>query len=165
MDTEQDMTGWIFMVVKFEEGSQQSSGCEVAIITDPGSDFEQLLLDSGAFTHVCPREYAPEWPLLPARSNAKFKSVTGKELRVYGEKVVKNYVWDNLGKKFMMQILYIVCDVKRAIVATTGLLNKGFTVVESPEDCFIKKGDRQVPFYHWQGSSRSKAACLRASGS
>ena len=64
----------------------------------------QLLIDSGASTHVCPKDYAPDLPV------PQLYTVTNKKIPVYGIKYVP-YKQDN----FRIMIPYYVCDVKYPI--------------------------------------------------
>ena len=52
-------------------------------------DTSCILFDSGAAANCCPKNFAPEWPILPINgSKPPLRSVTGQPLHVYGRKLV-----------------------------------------------------------------------------
>ncbi len=56
-----DQSGWIFMV-----GGAWGAPLAATISDEDGDEFEQWLLDSGAFAHVYPHRCAEECDLQPA---------------------------------------------------------------------------------------------------
>ena len=84
--------------------------------------YHHLLIDSGASTHVCPKDYAPDLPLRPCgESVPQLYTVTNKKIPVYGIKYVP-HKQDN----FRIMIPYYVCDVKYPILSASRLLGRGY---------------------------------------
>ena len=55
----------------------------------PTVDTSWVLFDSGAAANCCPKNFAPEWPLLPITGvKPPLRSVTGQPLKIYGRKLV-----------------------------------------------------------------------------
>ena len=55
----------------------------------PTVDTSWILFDSGAAANCCPKNFAPEWPLLPITGvKPPLRSVTGQPLKIYGRKLV-----------------------------------------------------------------------------
>ena len=82
-----------------------------------------LLLDSGASTHVCPRQ-----------------------LPVYGTKYVP-YQKDN----FKIMIPHYVCDVKYPILSASGLLDRGYNLKLDTQHCLLSHGDNTAPLLRQRG--------------
>ncbi len=57
--------------------------------------------------------------------------MTGKKLQVYGVREVKFDVWDERRTTLELSINSYVADARRAIVATSRLLDRGYGVIES----------------------------------
>ena len=74
------------------------------------------------------------------------RTVSGKTIQIYGTREVTYDVWDSENKKHNLKIRYIVADVRRAIISTSQLLDKGFGVVERTSGCYLEKGPSRVPF-------------------
>ena len=87
------------------------------------------MIDSGAQCCCCPKDYAPECPLLPlqGRSLPELRTVTGTPVHVYGVKYV-DYV---LTKKESMVVKYYVTDVHSCVIAANGLNYVGYNSVLS----------------------------------
>ena len=91
--------------------------------------YHHLLIDSGASTHVCPKDYAPDLPLRPCgESVPQLYTVTNKKIPVYGIKYVP-YEQDIL----RIMIPYYVCDVKYPILSASRLLDRGYGLGFQPE--------------------------------
>ena len=68
--------------------------------------YHHLLIDSGASTHVCPKDYAPDLPLRPCGEPVpQLYTVTNKKIPVYGINYVP-YKQDN----FRIMMPYYVCE-------------------------------------------------------
>ena len=91
----------------------------ISYVSEDGDEFEQILLDSGAFVHVCPRKYVEEWPLQLAADELELRSVTGKRLNIYGVREARYDIWDEHGNKMELRMKFYVADVRRAIVVTS----------------------------------------------
>ena len=48
---------------------------------------EMILLDSGAYTHVCPRNFAPEIPVVEARRHVGGLAANGEEFVAEGTEI------------------------------------------------------------------------------
>ena len=140
---DEDATGWIFMI---ECTLSTPRDINITYVGEEGDDFEQILLDSGAFVHVCPAKYAEECPLQPATTDLALRSVTGKKLNIYGMREVRYDIWDEHGNAMELRIKFYVADVRRAIVATSRLLDRGFDVIEKASGCYLEKNGVKVPF-------------------
>ena len=100
--------------------------------------YHHLLIDSGASTHVCPKDYAPDLPLRPCgESLPKLYTVANKKIPVYGIKYVP-YKQDN----FRIMMPYYVCDVKYPILSASRLLDTGYGLDSNPRHCAITHGSQ-----------------------
>ena len=100
--------------------------------------YHHLLIDSGASTHVCPKDHAPDLPLRPCgESVPQLYKVTNKKIPVYGIKYVP-YKQDN----FRIMIAYYVCDVKYPILSASRLLDRGYGLDFTPRHCTITPGQQ-----------------------
>ena len=59
---------------------------------------------------------------------------------------MKFILWDDRGFEQVMWFEFVVCDVLRAVIATSELLDRGFGVVKKNEGCYIEEGSKKVPF-------------------
>ena len=85
-------------------------------------EYELALVDSGSGVVACPRDYAPEVPLLPPRAGLPpMVSATSESIKFYGHKVV-HYVLDN-GED--MAITWTVSNVTCLILAASALSRGG----------------------------------------
>ena len=83
-----------------------------------------ILLDSGAATHCCPKDFASEWPLLPLTGKAPpLRSISGQPLTVFGRRLVKV---DFEGQPCFLH--FYVCDVPCGVVSVGRILRSGFDV-------------------------------------
>ena len=87
---------------------------------------ERLLLDSVAECCVCPKDYAPECPILPLRrgEGRNLVIVTGDEMNVYGYM----YVHYTFPKGRWMLVHYYVCDAPYPAISVAGLCKYGYSV-------------------------------------
>ena len=109
--------------------------------------YQHLLIDSGASTHVCLKDYAPDLPLRPCgESVPKLYTVTNKKIPVYGIKYVP-YKQDN----FRVMIPYYVCDVKYPILSASRLLDRGYGLDFTPRHCTITHGQQQAHLIRHSG--------------
>ena len=109
--------------------------------------YRHLLIDSGASTHVCPKDFAPNLPLRPCgESVPQLYTVTNKKIPVYGIKYVP-YKQDN----FRIMIPYYVCDVKYPILSASRLLDRGYGLDFTPRHCTITHGQQQAHLVRHSG--------------
>ncbi len=132
-DNNDGQAGWIFTIDGCD-GEPQGGGMITYVPEGDKEEFEQLLMDSGAFARVCPYRHAEEYPLMGRSEELTLRSVTGKRTQVHGIREVDYDSWDSSGTKRSLKIKFYVADVRRAIVATSKLLDKGFSVVERPTE-------------------------------
>ena len=78
----------------------------VATYTTP----DWIMYDTGAAAHVCPLNYAEEYPLLPLDWEPPLRSVSGQPLPLYGRRLVG---YDFQGTT--VHIMYYVTDVNYPI--------------------------------------------------
>ena len=93
---------------------------------DAASTRAELMIDSGAATHVCPTWFAPNTPLfrLPEGAGPTLRSVTNDNIQLFGYKWV--YMQNNNGQSIV--IPFYVCKVHQPILSVTRLAEQGFTV-------------------------------------
>ena len=109
--------------------------------------YHDLLIDSGASTHVCPKDYATDLPLRPCgESVPRLYTVTNKKIPVYGIKYVP-YKQDN----FRIMIPYYVCDVKYPILSASRLLDREYGLDFTPRHCTITHGQQQAHLIRHSG--------------
>ena len=98
----------------------------------PGLDY--ILIDSGAATHVCPRDYANQFPLEPCgASTPRLFAATNDEIPLYGVRKVHR----KSGNEDLMVPFY-VCDVKYPVLSVTRLLDRGFQLRLAPESTTLR---------------------------
>ena len=74
-----------------------------------------ILFDSGAAASCCPRDFAPDWPLLPLPGKPPpWKSISGQPLNVYGRKLDGFSLW----------LHFYVCDVPYSVLSVSRLCCK-----------------------------------------
>ena len=93
---------------------------------------------------MCSRDYRPEIDLGKADSDFSLHSVTGKQLNIYGRRIVWYAVEDGQGCLVNLCVTYVVCDPRRPIVATASLVDRGCRVELGERSC-IEWGGRRVP--------------------
>ena len=84
-------------------------------------DVDHILVDLGAATHVCPKDYATQFPLEPfAASTPQLFTATDDPIKVYGIRRV-NYKCQ--GQPVIAP--YFACDVKYLIISVSRLIDRG----------------------------------------
>ena len=97
-------------------------------------DTSWILFDSGAAANCCPKNFAPEWPLLPITgTKPPLRSVTGQPLKIYGRKLVGMRSGDC---EFYLH--FYVTDIEYPLVSVGRLLNQGYQVELSSEEMVLK---------------------------
>ena len=97
-------------------------------------DTSWILFDSGAAANCCPKNFAPEWPLLPITgTKPPLRSVTGQPLKIYGRKLVGMKAGDC---EFYLH--FYVTDIDYPLVSVGRLLNQGYQVELSSEEMVLK---------------------------
>ena len=95
---------------------------------------ENILLDSGASVHTCPKSYRPEIPLERLSQSASLRTVTGQKIRIYGKKSV-GYMFGTIRTK----VTYYVADVRFPVISVSQLLRGGYTLHLGPEELYLAK--------------------------
>ena len=116
-----------------QQQAQAVSGPLIAMTPDaskyPGTAEENiidLMIDSGAATHVCPHWFAPIFQLhqLPKGDEPQLRTVTNTQIKVHGYKCV---IMRNNKKQPIVIPLY-VCDAHAPIMSVTRLAEQGFKI-------------------------------------
>ena len=110
----------------------------------PTVDTSWILFDSGAAANCCPKNFAPEWPLLPITGvKPPLRSVTGQPLKIYGRKLVGMKPNDC---EFYLH--FYVTDIDYPLVSVGRLLNQGFQVELSSEEMVLESPcGSKIPLY------------------
>ena len=85
-------------------------------------DEEEILIDSGAARHVCPREWHPSGRLLPCEPGLILRAANGKDLKYFGQRLVRFHltgVEDSTMAKFQ------AANVRRPILSVGMLAAAG----------------------------------------
>ena len=90
-----------------------------------------IMVDSGAATHVCPPWFAQEFPIqqLAAGNGPQLRTVTNDEIKLYG------YKWVHMHNENRQPIVipFYVCDVHQPIVSVSRLEEQGFKLTFDEE--------------------------------
>ena len=85
-------------------------------------DIDHILVDSGAATHVCPKDYATQFPLEPlGASTPQLFTATDDPIKVYG---IRRVYYKCQGQPVV--IPYFACDVKYPIISVSRLVDRGY---------------------------------------
>ncbi len=94
-----------------------------------------IMVDSGAATHVCPPWFAQGFPIqqLSASNGPQLCTVTNNEFKLYG------YKWVHMRNAEGQPIVipFYVCDVHQPIVSVSRLEEQGFKLTFHEEQCRI----------------------------
>ena len=113
-----------------------------------GGDMEMLLLDSGAYTHVCPKTFAPEIPIVSAAPRVGGLTASGQGLTHIGAKEVNVQVWGG----GVMRVKFEVMNVTGPLLSVGELQRQGWDVVFS-DHSMLRKHDRTIPLVRRGGLS------------
>ena len=97
---------------------------------------DRLLFDSGAAVHVCPRDYATEYPLCANGSLPLLRTVTGEATTVHGTRTV-HYQMDG---RSTITVAYVVADVSMLVLAVSRLLRLGYVTVLTKGNSYLQPG-------------------------
>ena len=78
-----DLAGWIFTIDGCG-GIPKGGGVIMHVPVGDREEFEQFLMDSGAFEHVCPDRCAEDYTLMGCSEDLMLRSVTGERTQVHG---------------------------------------------------------------------------------
>ena len=92
-------------------------------------EVQELMIDSGAATHVCPTWFAPEHPTYPLQPEhaPQLRTATEDPIAVFGYKWV--YIMNDNQQPVV--IPFYVCEVSQPILSVTRLAEQGFQIVLS----------------------------------
>ena len=108
-----------------------------------GNDADELMVDSGAHAHVAPPDYGRHFELESRTNQIQAYSVTSKQLKIYGLRYVEDQLECDDGRIITLTIGFVVSDVRRPLVATQALVDRGFRVVLD-RTSFLEKADTRV---------------------
>ena len=106
-----------------------------------------LMVDSGAVTHVCPPWFSTETTLheLHQPETPNLRTATDDAIKVYGYKWV--YMINN--KNQAIVIPFYICDVAQPILSATRLAEQGFEITLSEQPTFRHTNDSNQ---HWSNN-------------
>ena len=95
------------------------------------TNYIDIMVDSGAATHVCPWWFARQFPIQPLspENGPQLRTVTNNEIKLYGYKWV--YMRNVEGQAIV--IPFYVCDVHQPIVSVSRLEEQGFVLTFNEE--------------------------------
>ena len=86
----------------------------------------EIMIDSGAATHVCPTWFAPDSPLYTFQQGQgpNLRTATDEKITIHG------YKWVLMTKQhnYQLAVPFYVCDVKIPIMSVTRLTEQGFDI-------------------------------------
>ena len=99
---------------------------QAADTSDMDNRAVQLMIDSGAATHVCPTWFATDYPLQQIQEDTgpQLRTVTNQPIKVHGYKWI--CMQNDTGQHIV--IPFYVCDVKQPILSVTRLVQQGFKI-------------------------------------
>ena len=107
-----------------------------------------LLIDSGAFDHVCPKYFAEYAGLLPRlRDDCLVVAATGQEVKQYGTRVVGMRTLDNC----IAEITFSVMNVTRPILSVSRLCQKGYSLQFAGKKAWLVKRGRALALLQCNG--------------
>ena len=106
--------------------SIQQSNKQQPATEQPANTTEDLMIDSGAATHVCPPWFAPTYKTyeLHPEQGPRLTTATEEDITVYGYK----WVYMKNSKQQPIVIPFYVCDVSQPILSVTRLASQGFNI-------------------------------------
>ena len=94
-----------------------------AVQQQRGDTEAEIMIDSGAATHVCSTWFAPDTPLYPLQhgQGPKLRTATDEDISVHGYK----WVYMHNTNKQILVVPFYVCDVTQPIMSVTRLAEQG----------------------------------------
>ena len=111
---------------------------------------DRLLFDSGAAAHVCPLDYADEYPLCTTGSKPSLRTVTGEAITVHGTRTV-HYQMD---ARSTITIHYVVADVAMPVLSVSRLLRLGYVTVLTKGSSCLQPGCTPYKWPVWIEGNR-----------
>ena len=95
-----------------------------AVQQQRGDNEVDIMIDSGAATHVCPTWFAPDTPLYPLQhgQGPRLRTAADEDIPVHGYK----WVYMHNTSKQTLVVPFYVCDVTQPIMSVTRLAEQGF---------------------------------------
>ena len=140
----QSSFGWVLAFDMVEEASVSQELFHSSPQWDVG---RYMLIDSGASVHVCPPEFAVEFPIIPMSVHPTLRGVNNNLLKIYGKKKVQFKLSENVSASAE----FIVVNCNHAILSATSSANRGFTVSFDPKGASLGKEGIHVPLHKFQG--------------
>ena len=101
-----------------------------------------VLVDSGAFNHVCPVEFAEEFPTTPTQNPVGIRTASGQLVKHVGSRLVP--VKLTTGEFFWIN--FQVCEqIRRPILSVSALNDQGIVVCFGQKFSYIKFGTQRRP--------------------
>ena len=116
---------WVMMMMEDEEA--QAHACWSTQTRDLNVSY--LLMDSGAFNHVAPPEFAPSFPIRAWGGGQKVYTATGNCVSPLGRRKVPMYTVSTAGLQEVEIDFVVVPGLKRPILSVCELTRKGYNVV------------------------------------
>ena len=112
-------------------------GCTVEPLV--GNDgFVNILVDSGAFEHVCPMSFGDGWESSEPR---QITAAGGQDVKHFGARRVPFMIWG----KIKAVARFEVCKVTRPILSVGSLLNQGVKAIFDKEKSMLTLQDAAYP--------------------
>ena len=102
---------------------------------------EMLLVDSGAYTHVCPPTFAGQSPIVQGRGAMAALAADGRGLLVQGEKRVEFFLQDGQP----IEVAFKVMNVKKPILSVSRLHEHGVDVHFTETGAYLERQGRRCP--------------------
>ena len=100
------------------------------------------LVDSVAWTMVCPEAFASGFPLKGSGGSGTLKSCSGTVVKQYGTVKVPVKLFDRDGEPLAITITFVVADVDQVILSVFAFSTLGFSSVLGAEGGYLHYGGR-----------------------
>ena len=119
--------------------SSSERASDMSTITNINKD--ELMIDSGAVTHVCPIWFASTTQTydIPEQERPNLRTATEDPIEVYGYKRVYMTIESNQ----QIVIPFYACSVSQPILSATRLTERGFTIHFSEQPTITQTGVKQ----------------------
>ena len=108
-----------------------------------------LMIDSGAYTHVCPSNFGDWNPIDTSQKSIGLRCANGHEIGHYGRRHVSCYLFGK--EKMEITFEFDVCDVKRPILSVHQLCQTGFRITFDRKGAFLSKGPNKLSLISCDG--------------
>jgi hypothetical protein len=100
-----------------------------------------LLVDSGAYAHVCPPEFAAGTPLVKTQGTETAMAADGRGMKMYGQKEVRLTLDDGRPARVVFQVM----NVRRPILSVAELRSHGIEVHFTKTSAYLARGGSRCP--------------------